>query len=66
MREWLTQARVDGGVIMCHPARRVEPDDAIGAARVWEYDYLASDALAHDLSAAGVYVARGGALHFPS
>ncbi len=66
MREWLTQARVDGGVIMCHPARRVEPDDAIGAARVWEYDYLASDALAHDLSAAGVFVARGGALHFPS
>jgi predicted glycoside hydrolase/deacetylase ChbG (UPF0249 family) len=66
MRGWLAQARQDGGVIMCHPAQGVETDDAIGAARAWEFAYLSSDAFAHDLSAAGVSLARGSALHSPT
>jgi predicted glycoside hydrolase/deacetylase ChbG (UPF0249 family) len=66
MRGWLAQAHADGGMIMCHPARGVESADAIGAARAWEYDYLSSDAFAHDLSAAGLVLTRGSALHFPS
>jgi predicted glycoside hydrolase/deacetylase ChbG (UPF0249 family) len=63
MRQWLQAAGADGGLIMCHPAQGVDPDDPIGAARAWEYDYLSSDAFAHDLQAAGVRLARGGALH---
>ena len=63
MRQWLQAASVDGGLIMCHPAQGVAPDDPIGAARAWEYAYLSSDAFAHDLHNAGVRLARGGALH---
>lgn len=63
MRHWLAQARLDGGLIMCHPARAVEPADPIGAARHWEYAYLSDDAFVHDLAAAGVRLTRGGALH---
>jgi predicted glycoside hydrolase/deacetylase ChbG (UPF0249 family) len=66
MRQWLSQARQDGGLIMCHPAQTVDAEDPIGAARAWEYAYLASDAFAHDLSVAGVHLVRGSALHFTS
>lgn len=66
MRAWLSQARLDGGMIMCHPAQSVQAEDEIGIARVWEYEYLASDAFAHDLSAAGLHLVRGRALHLLS
>ena len=66
MRAWLSQARLDGGMIMCHPAQSRQAEDEIGVARVWEYAYLSSDAFAHDLSAAGMQLVRGSALHFPS
>ena len=64
MQGWLSLARQDGGLIMCHPAQTVEATDPIGAARAWEFVYLSSDAFAHDVSAAGLCLARGGALHF--
>jgi predicted glycoside hydrolase/deacetylase ChbG (UPF0249 family) len=63
MRQWLQAARADGGLIMCHPALDVMPDDPIGHARAWEYAYLSSDAFAHDLAAAGLCLVRGSALH---
>ena len=66
MRGWLAQARRDGGLIMCHPALSVDLDDPIDAARVWEFEYLSSEAFAHDLSAAGLRLVRGSALHLPS
>ena len=65
MRGWLAQARRDGGLIMCHPAQGVDETDDIGQARAWEYAYLASDAFAHDLRAAGLHLVRGRALHLP-
>jgi len=63
MQGWLAQARVDGGLIMCHPAQGTDPTDPITMARQWEYDYLASEAFAHDLTVAGVRLAPGRALH---
>lgn len=63
MQGWLAQARVDGGLIMCHPAQGTDPTDPITMARQWEYDYLASEAFAHDLTEAGVCLAPGRALH---
>ena len=66
MRGWLSQARLDGGMIMCHPAKSVYPGDDIGDARAWEYEYLSSDVFAHDLSATGLQLVRGSALHLPS
>ena len=66
MRGWLSQAGLDGGMIMCHPAQSEDAADTIGAARVWEYDYLSSDAFTHDLSAAGLHLVRGSALHLSS
>jgi predicted glycoside hydrolase/deacetylase ChbG (UPF0249 family) len=66
MRGWLSQAHLDGGMIMCHPAQSVYAGDDIGDARVWEYEYLSSDAFAHDLSATGLQLVRGSALHLSS
>ena len=63
MRAWLAQARRDGGMIMCHPAQGRDESDDIGLARAWEYEYLASEAFAHDLNEAGVQLDRGRALH---
>ena len=63
MRQWLSQARQDGGLIMCHPAQGRDESDDIGLARAWEYEYLASEAFAHDLNEAGVQLDRGRALH---
>jgi predicted glycoside hydrolase/deacetylase ChbG (UPF0249 family) len=63
MRGWLLQAQQDGGLIMCHPALSAEAGDAIGQARVWEFEYLSSDDFAHDLRAAGLHLVRGSALH---
>lgn len=58
MDRWLHDAPA-GAVIMCHPAARAGPGDALGAARVWEYDYLASDAFPQALARAAVALARG-------
>jgi predicted glycoside hydrolase/deacetylase ChbG (UPF0249 family) len=66
MRGWLALARQDGGLIMCHPAQGQGHEDTIAAARVWEYEYLLSEAFANDLGTAGVCLVRGSALHFPS
>ncbi len=54
MQAWLGAAATDGGVIMCHPAQGVDPVDPIGAARAWEYAYLASDDFVRDLQHARV------------
>lgn len=54
MQAWLQAAARDGGVIMCHPSLGQDLDDPIGAARAWEYDYLASDDFLRDLQRARV------------
>ena len=59
MQVWLDQAAVDGGLIMCHPAHGREPADPIGAARAWEFEYLASDDFAHALQQARVCLRLG-------
>ena len=58
MARWLHDTPA-GGIIMCHPAVRAEALDAIGAARTWEHDYLASDAFSQALGRAGVALSRG-------
>ena len=65
MEAWLTQAR-EGCIVMCHPATRAEAGDEIGAARAWEYAYLASDAFVQALARAGVQVSRGVQINFPA
>ena len=63
MVRWLREAPA-GGVLMCHPAAQASADDELGAARAWEYDYLASDAFPQALARADVTLARGSKLHF--
>ena len=58
MQHWLATTP-HHGIIMCHPARGVAPNDPIGAARDREYHYLASPDFARALVGAGVMVARG-------
>ncbi len=58
MAQWLRDAP-EGTIVMCHPAVRAEAGDEIGAARAWEYAWLASDAFAEALARAGVVVSRG-------
>ena len=53
MRGWLGRVPAQGGLLFCHPGPH-EPGDAIGAARAREHAYLAGDAFAHDLDAAGI------------
>ena len=57
MRGWL-QAAPEGSIIMCHPAQSQHDMDAIGAARVREYEYLGSPEFGDALAAAGVALAR--------
>lgn len=59
MQAWLRDAAQDGGVLMCHPAQGQDPSDPIGAARAWEFEYLASDDFAHDLQQARVTLHAG-------
>lgn len=59
MQAWLKQAAVDGGLIMCHPAAGQDADDPIGAARAWEFEYLASDAFDQALHQAQVRLHLG-------
>lgn len=63
MARWLHEAPA-GAILMCHPAAQASADDELGAARVWEYDYLASDAFAKALQKAAVTLSRGTKLHF--
>jgi chitin disaccharide deacetylase len=53
MRGWLGRVPAQGALLFCHPGPS-EPGDAIGPARAREHAYLAGDAFARDLSAAGV------------
>ena len=63
MAQWL-QGAPEGGIVMCHPGMRAEAGDNIGAARAWEYAYLASDVFLRALTQAGVMLSRGAQLHF--
>ena len=58
MQAWLAEAPREGGLLFCHPGAAAGDDagDAIAAARRREAAYLASDAFAADLAAAGVTV----------
>jgi predicted glycoside hydrolase/deacetylase ChbG (UPF0249 family) len=63
MDRWLQEAP-DGAILMCHPAERAEAGDEIGAARAWEYVYLASKAFPQALARAAVALSRGRQIHF--
>lgn len=58
MEGWLSAAPA-GSIIMCHPARSVEPDDVIGVARAQEFAYLGGADFAAALARARVRVVRG-------
>jgi predicted glycoside hydrolase/deacetylase ChbG (UPF0249 family) len=59
MQDWLRAAAHEGGVLMCHPAQGQDAGDPIGAARAWEFEYLASDDFVHDLQQARVQLHAG-------
>ena len=61
MNEWLALA-TEGDIVMCHPAIGSEPGDAIGQARQWEFDYLASPAFAEALLRKQVQLVRGASI----
>ena len=65
MDQWLRDAP-EGCIVMCHPATRADVGDDIGAARAWEYAYLASDDFLQALTRAGVLVSRGAQINFPA
>lgn len=65
MNDWLALAH-SGDLLMCHPGRGAQPGDDIGAARAWEFEYLASDAFAQTLQRQQVQLARGAALYTAS
>lgn len=50
---WLAEAPIEGGLLFCHPSA-ARGGDSIADARRREAAYLASDAFAADLAAAGV------------
>lgn len=58
MDGWLAAAPANS-ILMCHPAREQEPGDAIGAARVREFDYLSSADFPAALARTGVRLVRG-------
>jgi predicted glycoside hydrolase/deacetylase ChbG (UPF0249 family) len=58
MSQWLAFAS-EGDIVMCHPAISAEPGDAIGQARHWEFEYLASTAFAEALLRKQVQLVRG-------
>jgi len=58
MAQWLPQMG-EGGLLMCHPATDVVPDDAIGAQRPVEFAYLMSDDFAALLQRSGWHVHQG-------
>lgn len=58
MKEWLQIAR-PADLLMCHPARERNAEDAINPARMQEYRYLASAQFADDLHSADCKLVRG-------
>ena len=58
MEGWL-RAAPERSIIMCHPALGSESPDLIGAARLWEFDYLSGAQFPAALERAGVQVVRG-------
>lgn len=56
MQGWLARLPREGGLLVCHPGgvSSVGTGDPVGAARIRELTYLASDDFAHDLAAADV------------
>jgi predicted glycoside hydrolase/deacetylase ChbG (UPF0249 family) len=57
-RSWLKLVPAQGGLLMCHPATRLVPGDAIAAARLVELGALCGPALGGLLTQAGVQPAR--------
>lgn len=55
LRGWFAAA-VDGDLMMCHAAPAAPADDAIGAARQWEYEVLAGAEFGELLAAEGIRV----------
>lgn len=53
---WLPQA-AQASALMCHPASRLDPQEALGAARLAEYTVLQGPAFANRLAQAGLHVA---------
>lgn len=63
MQTWLHQLPLASAtdvvpIIMCHPALHAQPDDAIGAARAREYQYLHSPDFGVHLQRSGVQLCR--------
>ncbi len=58
MARWLAGAP-QRSIIMCHPAQTAPADDAIGAARAWEFAYLRGADFPAALARAGVRLIRG-------
>ena len=63
MQAWLQHVPplgpLPGALLFCHPGNAGAGPDAIAAARLRERDYLAGDAFAQDLRAAGVVLVSG-------
>lgn len=60
MQDWLTRLPTQTcALLMCHPARSAQVDDAIGAARKREFAYLASPDFVRHLRDARVQLVRG-------
>jgi hypothetical protein len=59
MRRWLARVPATGAWLFCHPGRAgsADDEDAIRAARLREWTYLAGDDFLRDLDAAGVGLA---------
>lgn len=55
---WLRQAPA-GAVLMCHPASQALPGDAIGDARLREFEFWRSERASEVLAQAGAALARG-------
>jgi chitin disaccharide deacetylase len=59
---WLRAAPAQA-ILMCHPAIAALPDDAIGAARLREFDFWRGESASEALAQANAVPARGPALH---
>jgi predicted glycoside hydrolase/deacetylase ChbG (UPF0249 family) len=55
---WLRDAP-EGAILMCHPASQAERGDAIGCARLREFEFWGSDAASEAFARAGVAPSRG-------
>ncbi|MBA3660993.1 MAG: ChbG/HpnK family deacetylase [Gammaproteobacteria bacterium] len=48
----------DKGIILCHPARTITPNDPLGKARIEEYNYFASDQFLKDCDARKIHLEK--------